>query len=194
MSITRIIEIVLIVLGLLLVFGGTRLDLPLLLDAGIACLGLACVALGWDAILTRHIVIGSRRRGNRRTYTGVAAVLQGVQFNLIGLFLIGAAAMLYLNVDGRSFSLQMARHPGLPLTVIGGLLLLQSAIVLVGETLAERTRWSVAVDLFILRLLPGTILAVLGLGAIGLGMFEILAPEAFDARGGGMLEKLYGVR
>lgn len=194
MSILRIIEIGLIVLGLLLVFGGSRLDLPLLLNTGIVCFGLASIALGWDAILTRQIVLGSRHRGNRRIYTGVGAMLRGVQFHLIGLFLVGMVALFYLGVDGRSISMQLARHPGLLLIALGALLLLQSAIVFVGQKLGEGARWNAAVDLLLLRLLPGTLLVLLGLGAIGLGMFEILAPAAFDARGGDMLEMLYGVR
>jgi len=43
-------------------------------------------------------------------------------------------------------------------------------------------------------LLPGIILVVIGLGMTGLGLFEILAPEAFDKMGGGFLEILYGTK
>jgi hypothetical protein len=44
------------------------------------------------------------------------------------------------------------------------------------------------------RLLPGIILLGLGLGALGLGLFEIAAPNVFDEQGGGFLEVLYGLR
>jgi hypothetical protein len=49
-------------------------------------------------------------------------------------------------------------------------------------------------NLLISRLLPGGILVVLGLGALWLGVFEIIAPDTFDEMGGGFLEVLYGLR
>ena len=41
---------------------------------------------------------------------------------------------------------------------------------------------------------PGIILIVIGLGTIGLGLFEFAAPRLFDEMGGGFLEVLYGSR
>jgi len=35
---------------------------------------------------------------------------------------------------------------------------------------------------------------LLGLGALGLALLEIAAPDAFDAISGGLLETMYGVR
>jgi hypothetical protein len=52
----------------------------------------------------------------------------------------------------------------------------------------------VFLNLLFSRLLPGIILVILGLGAMGLGLFEMAAPNAFDAMGGGFLEMLYGLR
>jgi hypothetical protein len=152
------------------------------------------MAIGWEAILTRHIVLGRRRHGNRETYTGVAAIFQGVQFNLLGLFLIGIAFLMYLN-SGREVFMQMVRRPGLPLVVFGGLCLMQAGITLVGaREWKEGPGWMVTLNLIVSRLLPGLILLGLGLGATGLGMFEAIAPRAFDEMGGGFLEVLYGLR
>src|ERR1041384_4348861 len=106
------IEVVLGVLSLLLVFAGDKLSIPFVSDSGIACLGLTSIAIGWEAIVKRRIVIGRRRHGSRETYTGVAAMLQGVEFNLIGLFLIAFALMLYAHLDARELGVQIARHPG----------------------------------------------------------------------------------
>ena len=47
-------------------------------------------------------------------------------------------------------------------------------------------------DFFASRMLPGTILIMIGLGALGLGLFEFVAPAQFDALGGGYLEVLFG--
>jgi hypothetical protein len=191
----RTLQIGSFVLGLLLAYSGDKLSIPFLFYSGIACLGLGSMAVGGEAIVTRHIALGIRRHGNLQTYTGIPAILQGVQFNLIGLFLIGVAIMMYLRANGREFFLQMVRHPGLPLVVFGALLLMQAVIILIGyQEQRAGPQWTVILELAISRLLPGLILAALGVGALGLGLFEIAAPDAFDAMGGGFLETLYGLR
>jgi hypothetical protein len=189
------IQIILGVFSLLLVFVGDRLSIPFLSYAGMACLGLTSMAIGWEAIITRHIVIGRRRHGNIQTYTDLPAILQGVQFNLLGLFLIIISIMIYKHFNGREFVLQMARHPGFPLIVFGVLCLMQSAITLIGpHELQEGQRWIVIMNLLVSRLLPGLMLVVIGVGMTGVGLFEIVAPEAFDKMGGGFLEVLYGIK
>ncbi len=188
------IQIILGVTALLLAFAGSKLSMPLLGDAAIVCFGLTSAAIGWEGIITQHMVIGSRRRGSRRTYTGIPAILQGIQFNLIGFFLIVVAIMMHFNINGRAIVLQFVRRPGLPLIVFGGLLLLQAVITLIGSLEdKEGQRWLVTLNLLVSRLLPGGILVLLGLGAIGLGLFEIAAPATFDAMGGGFLEAIYGL-
>jgi protein-S-isoprenylcysteine O-methyltransferase Ste14 len=189
------IQIILGLLGVLLALGGDRLSIPVLTYAGIACFGLAAMAMGWEAILTRHIVLGRRRHGNVETYSGLPAILQGVQLNLMGLFLIGIAFMVYSNADGRAVVLQMARRPGLPLVIFGALCLMQAGISIPGpREMREGSRWIVIMNLLISRLLPGLILLGIGLGAVGLGLFEIFAPRTFDEMGGGFLEVLYELR
>ena len=191
----RIIQTVFILLGLLLVFGGNKLSLPLLLDTGIACLGVGAIAVGGEAIFTRHIVIGRRRHGSRQSYSGIPAMMQGVQFNFIGFCLIVAAFMLYQNVDAHTIGVEMAQHPGMPLAVIGSIILTQAVIVLLGsDEFKDPKRNNIFVDWLLLRLLPGTILVMLALALLGSGLFEIVAPRAFDAMGGKYLEMLYGVR
>ena len=188
------IQIILGLLGILLALGGDRLSIPILTYAGIVCFGLSAMAMGWEAIVTQHIVLGRRRHGNRETYTGVAAIFQGVQFNLLGLFLIGIAFLMHFN-SGREVILQMVRRPGLPLVVFGGLCLMQAGITLAGaREWKEGPGWMVTMNLLVSRLLPGLILLGIGLGAAGLGLFETVAPKAFDEMGGGFLEVLYGVR
>ena len=189
------IQIILGLLGILLMLGGEKLSIPFFGYAGLACLGLTSMAIGWEAIITRHIVFGRRRHGDVQTYTNLPAILQGIQFNLLGLFLIVISIMIYENINGRELVLQMARHPGLPLILFGILCLMQSVITLTGpHELQDGPRWIVIMNLLVSRLLPGIILVVIGLGVTGLGLFEILAPEAFDKMGGGFLEILYGIK
>jgi hypothetical protein len=191
----RTIQTVFILLGLLLVFGGNKLSIPILMDAGIACLGLGSIAVGWEAIFTRHIVIGRRRHGSRQSYSGIPAMMQGVQFNIIGFFLIVFAFMLYQNVDAHAVGIEIAQHPGLLLVMVGFIVLTQAVIVLIGsDEFKDPARNTIIIDWLLLRLLPGTILVILALALLGSGLFEIVAPNAFDALGGKYLEMLYGLR
>ena len=188
------IQVVFFVLGILGALGGDRLSMPILTNVGIACFGLAGMAVGWEAILTRHIKFGNRRRGSMETYTGIPAILQGIQFNLLGLFFIGVSVLMYFN-NGREVFLQFVRRPGIPLAVIGGLMLLQSLAMFLGyREINEGPGWMVTINLLLSRMLPGVILLLLGLAAVGLGLLEIAAPGVFDGLGGGFLEEMYGVR
>jgi len=189
------VKIIFGILGILFALGSDRLKMPVLMYSGLACFGLMAITIGWEAILTREIRLGSRRGGSRQTYTGIPAVMQGIQFNVIGLFLIGISFTIYFteqNILDREVFMQFVRRPGIPLVAIGLLLLLQSAIVLIGyREQKQGPGWVVTLNLLLSRLYPGLILLALGVGAIGLGLFEIAAPEAFDASGGGFLETLY---
>jgi len=193
----RTVQIIFGIIGLLAVFAGDRLSMPVLLYGGIVCFGFMAMAIGWEAIITQRMVTGSRRRGSRQTYSGLPAMLQGIQFNLIGIFLIVISAITYLNYQsvGREIFLQFVRRSGIPLLFIGMIMLMQAVITLTGShELRQGPRWLVIMNLLISRLLPGGILVVLGLGALWLGVFEIIAPVTFDERGGGFLEVLYGLR
>ena len=189
----RTLQIIFGVLGLLLAFGGDRLSMPILFYGGVACFGLASIAIGLEGIVTRRIVLRRRRRGSSSTYTGVAAILQGIQFNIIGLFLLGIAWMMYWN-NSREILQQFARRPGLTLLGFGAICLMQAMIAITGsQEMKQGPRWVVILSLFTARLYPGLLLIVIGLGAMGLGLFEIAAPTAFDESGGAFLEELYGL-
>lgn len=189
------VQIIFILLGIGLVWGGEKLAVPFVENAGIACFGLASMLIGWEGIITRRLVIGSRRHGSRRLYTGVAAILQGVQFNFLGLFFIVAAILMQLNANTRAIAEQFAQHPGLPLITLGMIGLIQAAIMFIGSPVSpQSSRFVIILDLVLARLLPGIVLVVLGLGAVGLGFFEFVAPNAFDQMGGKFLETLYGLR
>ena len=187
------VQIVFALLGVLLAYLGNRFSMPLLFYGGIACFGLASMAIGLEGIFTQRIVLGRRRRGSKRTYTGIPAILQGVQFNLIGLFFIVIAGLLYLNI-GRDLFLGFVRRPGLPLLLLGAVCLMQAVIAIMGShEVKEGPGWAVILSLFTARLYPGLLLIVIGLAAIGLGLYEIAAPAAFDEMGGTLLEELYGL-
>jgi hypothetical protein len=189
------LQIGLLLLAFGLLFAGDRFSLPLFFYTGMACIGMFALTVGWEAIMTKQIVVGRRRRGNRGTYTGIAAVFQGLQFNVIGLFLILVAVMTHMRANGREMFLQFVSRPGLPLIGFEILVLMQAVITMVGSLeQQERSRRDVIFSLLLSPLLPGTMLILLGLGMTGLGLFEVVAPRVFDTMGGGFLETLYGPR
>ena len=165
--------------------------MPILLYAGISVFGIAAIVVGMEAMITRRIVL-SRQRNYSETYLGLAAYAQGVQFSILGIFFIGASMAAYLD-NGRELFLYLVRRPWSVLVVFGVYCLMQ-AIISIGGSVERKqgSRFAVMLDLFVGRLLPGFILIVIGLGALGLGLFEFFLPAQFDALGGGFLEGLFG--
>lgn len=191
MSLWSVIQIGLAVIAFLLAFSGEKLSMPILLYAGISVFGIAAIVVGMEAMITRRIVL-SRQRNYSETYLGLAAYAQGVQFSIIGIFFIGASMAAYLD-NGRELFLHLVRRPWSVLVVFGVYCLMQ-AIISIGGSVEQKqgSRFAVMLDLFVGRLLPGFILIVIGLGALGLGLFEFFLPVQFDALGGGFLEVLFG--
>ncbi len=185
------VQIGLAAVAFLFAFVGDRLSIPALLYFGISLFGCAAIAIGLEAMFTNSIVL-YRQRNYSETYQEIAAYAQGVQFCLIGVFFIGTALAAYLN-DGREIFLYLVRRPW-PVLMVFGVYCLMQAIIVLGESVEQKqsTRWVVIVKFIIGGLLPGGILVVIGLGALGLGLFEFFAPAQFDALGGGFLEVLFG--
>jgi len=190
MSLWSIVQIGLAVIAILLAFAGDKLSIPILLYGGISTLGLTSIVVGMEAMITRRIVVYRSRRYSE-TYLGIAAYAQGVQFSLIGIFLIGASISAYLDT-GRDIFLHLVQRPWSVLVVFGVFCLMQ-AVISIGGSVEQKqgTRWVVMLDFFVGRLLPGIILIVIGCGALGLGLFEFVMPTQFDALGGGFLEVLF---
>jgi len=185
------IQIGLAIIAFLLAFLGDKLSSPALLYAGIAMFGVAAIVVGMEAMVTQRIVL-SRNRNYSETYLGFAAYAQGVQFSIIGIFFIVAALAAYLD-NGRDLFLHFVRRPWSVLVVFGVFCLMQ-AIIAIGGSVEQKqgSSFAVTLDLFVGRLLPGVILIVIGLGALGLSLFEFVAPAQFDALGGGLLEVMFG--
>jgi len=192
MSLWSIVQIGLAVIAFLLAFAGDKLSIPILLYAGISIFGIAAIVVGMEAMITRHIVL-YRQRNYSETYLGIAAYAQGVQFSIIGIFLIGVSIVGYLD-SGRDLFLHLIQRPWSVLVMFGVSCLMQAVIALGGSVEQKQgTRWVVILDFFVGRLLPGIILVAIGFGALGLGLLEFVMPAQFDALGGGFLEALFGV-
>jgi hypothetical protein len=187
--------LVLAAVGLVSAILGEKLDISLLTTAGLCCLGSASVWIGIDVMITRRIVLPSRyyRRANE-TFIGVAAIAQGIQLVLIGVFLAGASVLAQLDLGAPFFRL-LIRRPGALLLAFGVFALTAAVIASVGYVeQKDTTRFVYILDLLASRLLPGVILFAIGAAAIGLGLLEMFAPDLVDAWGGGYLEVLFGVK
>jgi hypothetical protein len=186
-----IAEVIAFGAGIVFAFAGDKLSNSLLTYGGVVLFGSAMFLIGMEAAITRRIVLGRRRYDE--TYVGLAAYAQGVQFMMIGTFLILVSFLAYFDT-GRDMFLQLVRRPW-PMLLIFGIYCLMQAVIAIGGYEEERqgTRWIVTMNLFISRLLPGMILIVIGLGAVALGLLDLTAPAVFDTLGGGFLEVLYGV-
>jgi len=190
MSLWSIVQIGLAAIAFLLAFAGDKLSIPILLYIGISTFGVTAIVVSMEAMITRRIVL-YRHRHYSETYLGFAAYAQGVQFSLIGIFFIGTSMAAYLD-NGRDIFLHLIQRPWSVLVVFGVFCLMQAVIAIGGSVEQKQgTRWIVMLDFFVGRLLPGLILIVIGLGALGLGLFEFVAPAQFDALGGGFLEVLF---
>ena len=175
--------------------GGQVLSLPILTEAGLAILGVTAILIGLEGIIRRRIVLGSRYHSHGvETYLGLVATAQGSLFLLLGAFFVAVGVVAYLNT-GRSLFLYFVRNPGLPLLIFGASCFLAATVAMLGSIEQKQgAKWVILLDLLTSRLLPGLILIVIGLAASGLGLFEIVAPQAFDQIGSGFLEVLFSAR
>jgi len=191
MNAWTIAQVSVFVIAFLSAFAGDKLSNSLLMYGGISLFGCVAFLIGMEAAITRRIVLG-RRRYNE-TYVGFAAYAQGVQFMMIGAFLIGVSFLAYFDA-GRDLFLQFVRRPWPVLLTIGIYCLTQSVIAFSGfEEEKQGTRWVIVLNLLTSRLLPGVILVVIGLAFTALGLLDLTLPAVFDKMGGGFLEVLYGV-
>lgn len=175
-----ILELILGTLGLLAIFGGFRLNNPLLLSVGFLLFGLTFVIGGIDAILTRELRFsaGEGQRRHTQIHRGIPAVLYGLTSLIAGAWVaaFGAAGMLG---QGDALLGYVLRHPGPVLISIGAALMCSGAAMMIGSRESRRKTSD-----FLMSLpgrFGGLILAVFGAAALLGGLFEIVAPEGFDA-------------
>jgi hypothetical protein len=175
-----LIEIILGVAGLLAIFGGFRLDQPLLLYGGFVLLGLTFVVGGVDAILARELRYSSGTGSLARSviHEGPPAVLLGIASLIAGLWVAGFGAAGLL---GRGDALldTLLRRPGLALVSLGGVLIGVGAAMMLGAREDRRSAAS-----FLMSLpgrFGGLVIAALGAAALLGGLFEMASPPGFDA-------------
>jgi hypothetical protein len=183
-------EVFFMVVGGLCLWGNDYFNLPILLRLGLGSFGATFSIMGMEAVITQEISFTSGRRYSE-TYGGLAAIAYGVIFGIIGLSLFGIAFIMQYS-SGEEVFQRLVRHPGPLLLLLGVVFLLMAVVRLTGLAALQRgMKWTAVLSVLGYSLLPGLLLLILGLGALGLGFFEVLAPAAFDKLGGGFLESLF---
>lgn len=176
--------LVLMAAALGLLWLAQRVTLPPVFWYGMAILGgLAVVALGVDDIRTRRSAYLYDEGARSQTYYGLSAMLWGVFWVLVGGGMVVGALVLWMGL-GQPLLDWLRLRPGPALILAGLMLVLYGLPSFLG---AVEERGSAGV---LLASLPGRLfnlaLVAAGLAAIGLGVWELVAPDAYDALWQGM--------
>lgn len=174
--------------GLLSVWAGHKLSRPSLYGLGIALLAGMMIAMGIAAVRTREHQTARMSvnlpHGGPFTFRGTAAVLKGAVFIVLGVAGLAAALTWTLGMEQAALH-YLARRPGLALLGAGALLAGWGSARVLGAV-----EWRASPGEF-LRTLPerysGVLMILLGVGAAGIGLWEILDPSAFDRLVSGIL-------
>lgn len=180
------------VAGVLSVLAGEALSMPGVSAFGIASIGGVLGLMGLEGVVHRRMRIPSRyHRYRLETYVGMAALCQGLLFVVMGAFLAGASYLAWTEGGVGAFR-DFVRRPGPALLFVAAILAASAVVAGAGSVEdGEGPRWQAVLTLMTSRLLPAVILAALAAGAAFLGLYEMAAPERFDAMGGGFLELLF---
>lgn len=177
---TSLLELLAILAGGLIAYGGWRLSAPWLLNIGLAVTSLGIIAFGVDAMRTREDTysIGDTEMPQTQTYSGFAAIMSGLLMAMIGFAILVYALIALLGLQDR-FLGYVSVHPGIAL-LFGGIMMVAFSFTLVLGSLEDRRSvWS------LLGSLParvfGLALLLVGIALILLGGFEVVSPVRYDA-------------
>lgn len=170
------IEFTAVILGIIAVVAGQFFALPKGVYLGVFLIGASIALGGLESVWTRRMCFRTSEE-QYETYAGTPATIIGLMALLIGLAVIGSA---YLLNDGLWYSTvhYLTRRPA-PVLVAAGLLLIGGGVLMM---LNPRGRVGFAWTLLVRvpRSFLGFVLALAGLAAIALGVWEWLDPLAFD--------------
>jgi hypothetical protein len=146
-------------------------------EIGILLLGLAAVGMGLRTIRRREEVAVDEIGTVIATYRGPAALCQGISVVLAGLGIVTFAAARLLGL-GPSLEHQVRDRPGLLILFVSLAGLAWSLSLVFGSVEQRGSSWRLVASL------PGRLLGlslgVLSAAGIGLGLWDIVVPAAFD--------------
>jgi len=170
------LEISLLAGGALVAVAGGELGIPVATSIGVEIIALDIALVGLEGIVTKKMKWGINQHVSE-TYRGIAAVALGLIMLTAGL---GSGAVVIaqaLHQEQSLFELFFSR-PGFLLLLIGGIMLLRGLAGMIGALEWSKntlTRFGAS-----LERLASLFLFLLGAVLLILGVFDIIAPNAFQ--------------
>jgi hypothetical protein len=172
---------VIFLLAMVLIYAGDKLSLPKLLATGVCILGFGLVSVGVDSLRMRYFEMhpssDSLTSSSRFKFRGLCAVFWGLLSFTLGIGILVIAGVVFFGAGDATERLISAR-PGFVIAPLGFIFLCTALGWLCGE---EGMNASI---LMFLATLPHRIGAVItlvfALLVLGTGLFELVAPAAFD--------------
>ncbi len=171
-------------LGLLaigFVAAGNYLVWPKLQALGAAMLGVGLLSIGIDSIRLRYfdMKVGewSWHSSSRFVFRGTGAAFWGLLFVAMGLGTLAIAGIVIFELGPAAEKLIMAR-PGILIAPLGFIFLCTAIGWLWGDE-----QMNASVLMFVVTLphrIGAVVTLIFALAVFGLGVFELLQPEAFD--------------
>jgi hypothetical protein len=163
--------------GLLLLIAAQRFDRPELIGPGLLLFALGTMAAGANIMVRRYSGEVLRTTATR-TFVGPAAVLTGLAVVILGLGFAVAGAAFTFRVEDR-LAAYLLERPGAALIAAGAACASGGLARLLGaREWGGSTRHLLA---HFPERLGGMFLVLLGLALSGVGIFEVVQPETFDA-------------
>jgi hypothetical protein len=143
---------------------------------GITSIGLGLLLSGFTTMATGELTMWRGRYGVTRD-RGLSARLFGLVLGLIGGALLAVAAARVIGLDDRLVAF-LGDRPGFAMVPVGILSLALGAANLVGAWNRRGSLSGVFVSLK--NWLGGLLFVAIGLILVGVGLYEVAAPQAFD--------------
>ena len=169
-------EIGLFAAGVILWGFSIETDRAWMTTLGITSIGLALMLGGILGMATGELSLWRGQYGVTRD-RGLTARLFGLALSLIGGTLLAFAATRLLGWDDRLTAF-LGDRPGFVMVPVGVLMLAIGAANLIGAW--NRRGSFLGVFQSLKNWIGGLVFLVIGMGLLGLGLFEVAAPQAFD--------------
>lgn len=170
------LEYAAIVVGALGMLAAQWFYLPKGFHLGLFLVGAGIALGGLESLVTRRMSFRFATHGAER-YAGAPALIWGLMAFAVGVSIIAAAYLMEAGM-WRSALSHLARRPG-PLVAGAGFLVACAGMLLMFSRGPRRGMWWIVL-VRMPRTVLGFLLVAAGLAAVGLGLWEIFDPRAYQ--------------
>ncbi|MGH7460104.1 MAG: hypothetical protein ACREMA_03630 [Longimicrobiales bacterium] len=165
------------VAGLLLLIASRQFQMPVLIGPGLLLFAAGTITAGAEAMTRRFIVERNRVAPSSAIFHGSAAILLGLALVVLGAALAVAGVAFLMGAEQRLAALLLER-PGFVLAPAGAVLGATGSARVIGAQSWRGSAWRFLSNLP--ERFGGILVVIFGLGLLAAGLFDILAPDAFD--------------